>query len=284
MKSLIHICLYCLVFFLPCSAQERSWLGTFFSGTPDSPCALSWEKDGLLFGSVLALRAVVPKLPQNLRDLSGYTEAELNKAYRRQDVNPIDRMFIGPYKSFYEHSSRYSNGLLWCLPFGFLIPSRSRADILKVGVMFVQIQLMYPLVTGFINPRVARMRPYGYSEEETLAWRKADWSQMSFVSGHTNFGFAFGVFTACVYSDYFPDSKWKPAVWTAALGLASATGISRVLARRHFPTDVIPAALTGSFIGWFVPWIHRKNDSRVRLEPSLSPLGGSGMAAVVNFR
>ena len=42
----------------------------------------------------------------------------------------------------------------------------------------------------------------------------------------------------------------------AMFAAATATGILRVVAHRHFPTDVVAGAALGFAIGWTVPALH----------------------------
>jgi membrane-associated phospholipid phosphatase len=171
----------------------------------------------------------------------------------------------GPLNESADFFSQASNGIIWSLPFTYLLSAHTRPDIAKLSVMFLQIQLMYPIVTQTINKTVARKRPFFYSSKMSMAERQSGWAQISFLSGHTNFGFAFATFFASTWSAYYPDSKWKPWVWTASMGLAATTAITRVLARQHFPSDVLAGASTGLFIGWLVPWLHKKKNKKVDL-------------------
>ncbi len=244
-------------------------------GAADSPYKLSWGTDVTLSSSILLLRYLTPMIPSNVQT---YTAQELDSKFSAGDVNPLERPFIGPLNDIANTISNTTNGIIWCLPFSFLALEKSRKDFLKLGLMFIQIQLMYPIVTQTINPLVARKRPFFYAEEEDMAERQSAWAQISFVSGHANFGCAFAVFFANCYSDYYPKSKWKPYVWIASLGLATGTAIFRVAAHQHFPSDVVAGAATGSLLGWFVPFIHKKKKDRVALAPLVTRGGGTGIA------
>jgi len=262
------------------NAESSNRVGKIFKGTADSPYELTWKKDLVLTGSIISLRYLTLQMPSNIKN---YTDEEIQTQFSRNDVNPFDRMFIAPYNDFFKQASGLTNGILWTLPFGFLGLRETRNDFFKIVVMFTQIQLMYPIVTQSINPWAARKRPYFYEKKESMDRRKSGWAQISFLSGHTNFGFAFGTFTAITFSDYYPNSKWKPAVWALAMGTSTATGVFRVLAHEHFPTDVIPGALTGILIGWFVPWIHKKRDSNLSLEPLFTPVGQTGIRLIAKY-
>lgn len=100
-------------------------------------------------------------------------------------------------------------------------------------------------------------------------------ARYSFFSGHTSSAAAMSFFTAKVFSDYFPDSKWKPLVWTMAATLPALTGYFRIKGGKHYPTDVIMGYTVGALIGFFVPYIHqtkwkpkKEQDLSFRLQPT----------------
>lgn len=72
-------------------------------------------------------------------------------------------------------------------------------------------------------------------------------------------------FMAKVYSDYFPDSKYKPVVWTLAATIPAVTGYLRVRGGRHYPTDVLAGYALGATIGILVPHWHRRKNKDSRL-------------------
>ena len=69
-------------------------------------------------------------------------------------------------------------------------------------------------------------------------------------------------FAAKVFSDYYPDSKWKPVVWTAAATIPAITGYLRVKGGRHFTTDVITGYAVGAAVGYLVPHFHKKKKAK----------------------
>ena len=71
------------------------------------------------------------------------------------------------------------------------------------------------------------------------------------------------VFLSTVYSDYYPDSDWKYAVWGASLLTASVIGYLRYESGSHFPTDILTGAIVGSAIGYLIPFIHRSENENL---------------------
>ena len=60
-------------------------------------------------------------------------------------------------------------------------------------------------------------------------------------------------------------------MWTVAgvvaIAGASITGISRILAGQHFPSDVLVGAAIGALTGWVVPAVHRQDVDDAGAQP-----------------
>jgi hypothetical protein len=94
----------------------------------------------------------------------------------------------------------------------------------------------------------------------------------AFVSGHTSITACNTFFAAQVFSDFYPDSKWKPVIWSAAATIPAITGYLRVTAGKHFPTDVMAGYAMGTVIGILVPRLHRNKilkDKGISLNPGM---------------
>jgi membrane-associated phospholipid phosphatase len=105
---------------------------------------------------------------------------------------------------------------------------------------------------------VKRTRPFVYQHELSIEERMSTSARQSFWSGHTSQTATMCFLTAKLYADYHPDSKWKPVMWTAAATIPAATGIFRMTAGKHFPTDVLVGYVTGAAIGFFIPRLHKR--------------------------
>ena len=95
------------------------------------------------------------------------------------------------------------------------------------------------------------------SEKTALESKQTFTAGASFFSGHTSCVASNSFFAARVFSDYYPESKWKPVVWGAAIALPAVTGYLRVKAGKHYPSDVIAGYAVGAAVGYFVPKLHR---------------------------
>lgn len=106
---------------------------------------------------------------------------------------------------------------------------------------------------------VRRPRPYAYRLDPASSSEVPADTTVSFYSGHTATAFTAAVALAQTYSYRHEDGLGSALVWASALTLASATGVGRVLAGRHFWTDVLVGAGMGAGMGWLIPWLHRRD-------------------------
>jgi membrane-associated phospholipid phosphatase len=76
-----------------------------------------------------------------------------------------------------------------------------------------------------------------------------------FPSSHTSLSFAVASAYASILSRRGVAGQHKLEIATL-FGVAAATGVLRVVAREHFPTDVVAGAVLGLGVGWIVPKLH----------------------------
>jgi membrane-associated phospholipid phosphatase len=101
----------------------------------------------------------------------------------------------------------------------------------------------------------SRPRPFVYRRDQAGKALGRD-AFRSFFSGHTSAAFNGAVLAGTVFAKRHPGSRRSAAVWATGLTFAAATGTCRILAGRHFPTDVLAGAAVGALTGWLIPWLH----------------------------
>lgn len=138
-----------------------------------------------------------------------------------------------------------------------LLDGRMRKDAFKIGNMYGETFLINAGLTALVKNLVHRTRPYVYNRSVPDIEKTARSARNSFYSGHTSQTASMCFLTAQLYADYHPDSKWKPVVWSFAAAVPLSTGILRMTAGKHFPTDVAVGYVTGALIGILVPRLHR---------------------------
>jgi membrane-associated phospholipid phosphatase len=97
----------------------------------------------------------------------------------------------------------------------------------------------------------------------------------SFPSGHTTLVFA-AVALECFHHGYLDTSHtgWGAAACPATVAVAAVTGVLRVMADRHWATDVIAGAVLGGTIGIAIPALHiavAKGQTPTVVTPAIGP-------------
>lgn len=253
------------------SDSSDSFITGILSGSSKSPYRLHLQKEIAIFASGISLMLASNAVTSNIKN---YSEADLAR-FSKENVNPFDRNAVGPSSEAFSNWSYVTNAALTNAVWLLFLDKKARDDVLKIVTMYAEAHVLYPLVTLWINPLIARKRPFFYSEKETAGNRLKPFAQTSFPSGHANYGFCFAVLFGNLFNEYFPDSQWRYVVWPLALGCATTTAALRYAGHWHYPTDLIAGAATGSLIGWFIPHIHKKKKrEQITFRPVLGEYTG----------
>jgi membrane-associated phospholipid phosphatase len=257
--------LFCLIFSQPVSAQSQS------------PYELTLKKDIPIFAFGLGGILSRPYLEQTVDPFT----AEDIDLLDPNDINPLDRKFLYHYSArardasdIFEISSFYFPSLL-------LFAKPARKDILTIAVIGAEVFFWDATISTLFKTSAKRTRPFAYDSNVSLDEKVKRSTRASFISGHTSRVAAFSFFTAKVATDYYPDSKWKPVIWTAATILPVTTGILRVKGGKHFPTDVTVGLIVGGLIGYFIPHLHKKRKNK-NVDLSIFPTH-DGMGLVLQW-
>jgi membrane-associated phospholipid phosphatase len=118
------------------------------------------------------------------------------------------------------------------------------------------------LTNGFIvltNLSTRRPRPYMYSQKAPEKVRNSGTAALSFPSGHVG---ATASLTTSMFSVLYARHPHSPMPWVF-LGFGTlataAVATGRVMAGRHFKSDVLVGATVGACIGILVPALHERN-------------------------
>lgn len=233
--------------FLPATAQRSS----------EGPYFISIEREALFAGA----GAGVVILGDVLR--AGTPDIMLSNL-RLGTIPAFDRAATRNSSASARKGSDLVLNLSGALPLLLLAGNTPRKDAGKLGLLFVETMAINYGLTNIIKSTARRPRPYVFDEslDPTTIIRSND--RAAFLSGHTSVSATGGFFFARVFSDYYPNSKLKPAVWAMGAGLPALTGYLRFRAGQHYPSDIIAGYLLGATIGYLVPTLHKK------------PIGGKG--------
>ena len=135
--------------------------------------------------------------------------------------------------------------------------SSDRPGLTATGVDLAQAQIVNGVLTQGLKFTVDRTRPNG--------------SRHSFPSGHTSATLA----TAAVIQQHY---GWKLATPFYAVGMY--VGVSRMVNRKHFASDVIFGAAVGLASGRAASFGHGAN--RIAISPALLP-GGIGVVGTLGW-
>ncbi len=181
-------------------------------------------------------------------------------------VNPFDRIAVDLHSSAAGMASDVTVGLSVAVP--------AIADALRLGfvpalgedlaILTETVAVNAALVTG-VKYVVQRPLPVTYDRRGGLPAQAQGYR--SFYSGHTST--AVSALTASAWTLQFRDGPqaW-PWIVTGVVGASVAT--ERVLAGRHFPSDVLVGAAAGFGVGTLIPWLH--------VRPRSTPSAGASLA------
>jgi membrane-associated phospholipid phosphatase len=110
------------------------------------------------------------------------------------------------------------------------------------------------LLTNWAKVLFHRPRPFRYIPAAVGTGDGAE-SGLSFPSGHTSAAFA-AAFAYWSIQTRRGQARAHGAGIAALVASATATGVLRVVARKHFPTDVAAGAVLGAAVGWAVPLLY----------------------------
>lgn len=235
-------------------------------GNAQSPYDMNWKEESFHLGIGAATITTGLIFASQVKGLT----AEEIAAHNRYDVNAFDRP--ATFNSSYQAKTA-SDVLLvtsYLMPLTLLASKDTRKDFGKIAILYGETVFIATGLTYFTKGVVLRSRPFVYNEDFGLSEKQKVRARHAFFSGHTSLTAASCFFTAKVFSDYFPDSKYKPLVWAGAIVVPAAVGYFRVAAGKHFPTDVITGYAIGATIGILIPHLHKNinignNDSNINL-------------------
>ena len=173
-------------------------------------------------------------------------------------VQPFDRCATRRWSPRASAASDILLNACLAAPAALVLGLDGRRDRRTAALIYFETLLAAGAVTTITKGAVRRSRPYVYNPnapEEVKLERNA---RFSFFSGHTSLAFAASLFTARVYDAAFPDSRWTPWVWSGSLLAAASVGGLRILAGKHYRSDVIAGAVAGTLCGLLVPLVHEK--------------------------
>lgn len=185
----------------------------------------------------------------------GYTPEEL-EALVTPTINKLDRSSLDRWSPKAQKASDFFMFFSLVTPASLFAGEKVRNNWKSVSVIGLQTYLIGGGITSITKETVMRTRPFVYNDQAPMHYKLKKDANRSFFSGHTSFS-AFGTFmTAKMFSDHYPNSKWKGAVWTSSSLLPAVTGFLRYWGGKHYPSDILVGYLVGAAVGILLPQIH----------------------------
>lgn len=196
------------------------------------------------------------------------------------DVNGFDRVATGRRSDSLDKVSTGAvvAGVAWPVAAIFLDSKTTRKDAMVDALITGQSVLVNVAINQVVKIAVQRPRPFVYGRPEGDPVVDDNDNYLSFYSQHTSVVFSAGISYARTFALRHPDSPRRWLVYTAAAGGGAAIGAMRILSGRHFPSDVLVGAASGTAMGILIPWLHQKRPSTAKL--SIVPTRSGAMLSL----
>lgn len=149
----------------------------------------------------------------------------------------------------------------------------------RVGLRALESLALATGVTGAFKAGLGRERPGPVPDSDNFRFFELDHRYRSFPSGHASQLFAIAGTLSRELGDR---AEWVPYL---VYPLAAFVGVSRVVGREHWPTDVISGAAVGVLSSRMVGRLHAGDDSLLRSLRPLVPAGrGGGVGVALSIR
>jgi membrane-associated phospholipid phosphatase len=299
--------LLALVLAAPWAARaEPGWL-EWTEATPSDALALRLPADVfvlggtfILWGGSQGLRSAVG--PQRCNLCNGPDNLGLpgEPSDGRQTLNGVDAWFhdaltgwLVSRKSADTISSGFAYGVAPALALGGALfatgPNSSDWAGARAAIIVAESLGVSGLVGQALKFGIARKRPfirYGTGTDGSTAAEGSTYdvndpdSHFSFASGHTSATASMLVSVAMCAS--MQDSRAAPWLWAGAGTVTILTGTLRMVAEKHYFTDVLGGTVVGALAGIAVPLLHRPGSLLgTDRGGTLSVTGGAGTLGLV---
>ena len=261
MKWLLTIFLFGNFYFLSFS-QSNYW-------NKPSPYEINWKKGVGIGGTSIGVHLLGMHLEKN-EEIPNFQPG----SFTQQDIDAInflDRGVAGRWDIDAKDAGKiFKFSAKYLAPAAVLsLPGNLKSRLL-LGAMFMEGRFLAGGLTALAKGTTNRYRPYTYlsleqieqlegeAKEEFTEDIADDDIEDSFFSGDAT-ATAYGmIFFAKVFNDYYPESKWRYAVWAGSITATTLGAYFRAKSGKHFPTDVIVGALVGGSLGYLIPHLHKK--------------------------
>ena len=229
--------------------------GLTFSGLAQTQSVYKFKTSVDIPINVVTLGAGLTGIIKNKKN-QPFTESQIEQLVYHE--NKLDYSSINrSYSKKIHLASDIGLFTLAASPLILLADKKIRKEAKYVIPMWAEAFTMTMALGGMTKELVRRTRPYVYYDDVPLSEKMKKGARASFFSGHTSVSAMSAFFSAKIYADMNPNSKWKPLVWTTAAILPMGVGALRYAGGKHFWTDILTGYAVGAAVGILVPQLHK---------------------------
>ena len=217
----------------------------------------------LLTGSLVTLGYAQYRLENKSRVTSSEVE-ELSPG----DINRFDRPWAGRFDA--EAAKRSDTALFSSVALSPVYFAVTNDWEIYKQILFLGLEVngLSASVNQLSKGLVRRHRPRAYPASNLGIESKDDQDQVnSFFSGHASAISSNLFFFGKVFNDLNQNSSLCLPVWFGVATIAALGSWQRVLAGAHFPSDVLLGYVWGGAVGYWVPEMHRADDTKLAVTP-----------------
>lgn len=195
------------------------------------------------------------------------------------ELNALDRTTAGYWSPAWQLTSDIG---LYTIGVGaavLLVADEGLLDALNDGVVIAESALAAIATASIMTLATSRPRPFLYGEDAPLSDRNSSDASLSFLSSHTAVAFAITTSTVMTMRRLHPKGALPWVVAGVGGALSTMVAVARVMAGKHFITDVTGGAIVGTSLGVLIPALH---GSPVKLVPGASA-SHAGLSVVGRF-
>jgi membrane-associated phospholipid phosphatase len=251
-----------------------------------------WGSTAITLGTELAILAAQLTPMHDKPDISN-AEFDLVQSQPSLDqINPIDRLslHIGVPAVDYTYTAADLQIVCAAAPLALLFGEKFRKNWDDIILLMAEVNAInmftfqFSPFGPFFQKRYRPIVYYAYTPAERND-AKVGSNRVSFYSGHVSAATTSLYLMAKIYCDYNPQIQgWdKIGIYALASIPPLAMGYLRIIALKHWPSDVLVGGLVGGTIGIVVPEMHRITDKTVSLGLYSSP-ESTGLRLAWNFQ